>query len=114
MSKLVLLALPWLALLAWAEDVHLEWDITWVWAAPDGFARPLIGINGEWPCPQVDVNLGDRVIVDVYNDLGNQTTGIHWHGFHQYMTGMMDGSSEVTQCPIPPGEKMRYEFMVSR
>lgn len=102
----------WLAQLAVAKDVYLSWNVTWVNAAPDGFERPVIGINGQWPCPQIDVDLGDRLIVDLYNGLGDQSTGIHWHGFSQYMTGVMDGSSEVTQCPLPPGQHMRYDFQV--
>ena len=95
-----------------ANLVYYNWHITWVHAAPDGFSRPVIGINGQWPCPQVDVNKGDQLVIDVYNDLGNQSTGIHWHGLHQYMTGYMDGTSGVTQCPIPPGQHMRYEVDV--
>lgn len=97
-----------------SKVVHLEWDITWVNAAPDGFERPVIGINGQWPCPQVDLDFGDRLIVDVYNSLGNQSTGIHWHGLHMYMTGVMDGATGATQCPIPPGQHMRYDFQVRR
>ncbi|CAI7570555.1 unnamed protein product [Penicillium pancosmium] len=97
-----------------AKDVYLDWNVTWVNASPDGFERPVIGINNQWPCPQVDVNVGDRVIVDVYNGLGNQSTGIHWHGFHQYGTGIMDGSTSVTQCPIPPGQHMQYHFDVNQ
>ncbi|KAJ5742882.1 Multicopper oxidase abr1 [Penicillium manginii] len=97
-----------------AKDVHLDWNVTWVNASPDGFERPVIGINDQWPCPQVDVEVGDRVIVDVYNGLGNQSTGIHWHGFRQYGTGVMDGSTSVTQCPIPPGQHMQYHFDVNQ
>lgn len=110
----VLLLASWAAKLAAAKDVFLDWNITWVNAAPDGFERPVIGINGQWPCPQIDVDVGDRLIVDVYNGLGNQSTGIHWHGFHQYATGVMDGSSDVTQCPLAPGQHMQYHFDVSR
>ncbi|EAW14605.1 multicopper oxidase abr1 [Aspergillus clavatus NRRL 1] len=102
------------ASLAAAKDVYLDWNITWVWTAPDGFARPMIGINDQWPCPLVEADLGDRMIVDVHNGLGNQSTGLHWHGFRQYMTGTMDGSNEVTQCPLPPGSSMRYEFDVNQ
>ncbi|QKX61289.1 uncharacterized protein TRUGW13939_08437 [Talaromyces rugulosus] len=97
-----------------AKDVYLYWNITWVNAAPDGFERPVIGINGEWPCPQVDVDVGDRLIVDVENSLGNQSTGIHWHGMHQYMTATMDGSSGVTQCPVAPGSIIRYDFITDQ
>ncbi|KAJ5176867.1 Multicopper oxidase abr1 [Penicillium canariense] len=115
MGKFNLLLLAgFAAKLAAAKDVYLNWNVTWVNASPDGYTRPVIGINGQWPCPQVDVELGDRVIVDVYNGLGNQSTGIHWHGFHQYHTGVMDGSSSVTQCPLAPGQHMQYNFIVNQ
>ncbi|KAJ5223687.1 Multicopper oxidase abr1 [Penicillium chermesinum] len=114
MAKLTFLLLAGAATLAAAKDVYLNWNVTWVNAAPDGFERPVIGINGQWPCPQIDVDLGDRLIVDVHNGLGNQSTGVHWHGIHQYATGVMDGASGVTQCPIPPGEHMQYHFEVNQ
>lgn len=98
--------------IVFAKDVYYDWHITWVNASPDGYERPVIGINNQWPCPQIDVDLGDRLIIDVKNDLGNQTTGIHWHGLHQYMTGYMDGAPGATQCPIQPGQSMRYEVNV--
>lgn len=100
--------------IGYADYVHLEWNITWVRAAPDGFSRPMIGINHQWPCPQVDVNLGDIIVADVYNGLGNESTSIHWHGFHQNTTNMMDGAVGVTQCAIPPGQSLRYEFAVCK
>ncbi|KAL4892278.1 Cupredoxin [Aspergillus ambiguus] len=110
--SLVLIALQ--VLLVSGKDVYLNWTITWVKAAPDGYERPLIGINGKWPCPLVEADLGDYIIADVYNDLKNESTGIHWHGFHQYMTNAMDGANDVTQCAIPPGGRMRYRFMVNQ
>ncbi|KAJ5451547.1 Multicopper oxidase type 2 [Penicillium cf. griseofulvum] len=114
MAKFSLLALATLAGLATAKDVYLKWNVTWVNAAPDGFERPVIGINGQWPCPQIDVNLGDQLIVDVYNGLGNESTAIHWHGIHQYGSGVMDGAVGVTQCPIAPGSHMQYHFDVNQ
>lgn len=99
--------------IAAAKDVYLYWNITWVNAAPDGFERPVIGINGQWPCPQVEVDVGDRLIVDVENSLGNQSTGIHWHGMHQHTTAVMDGSIGVSQCSVAPGSVIRYDFIVS-
>jgi iron transport multicopper oxidase len=111
--SLTLLLVSGLVQFVAAKDVYLQWNVTWVNAAPDGYERPVIGINNEWPCPQVDVDVGDRLIVDVTNGLGNQSTAIHWHGLHQYTTGTMDGSSSVSQCPVPPGSTIRYDFTVS-
>lgn len=96
-----------------SKTVTYDWNITWVIASPDGFARPVIGINGEWPCPAVHVDLGDRLVVNVNNALGNESTSLHWHGIHQYGTASMDGASGASQCPIPPGSQLTYNFTVS-
>ena len=44
-----------LAGLGSAAVVEYDWDITWVNAAPDGFMRPVVGVNNEWPCPRKSV-----------------------------------------------------------
>ncbi|KAI1875618.1 uncharacterized protein JN550_001904 [Neoarthrinium moseri] len=108
--------LPTLALLAqaagtWASTVTYEWDVTWVNASPDGFERPVIGINGEWPCPPIKANVGDTILINMTNSLGNQTTGLHFHGINQINTNFMDGASMVNQCPVLPGSSMTYEFV---
>ena len=96
---------------ALAEVVRYNWDISWVRGNPDGVERPVIGINGKWPCPPIEASVGDRVIIDVTNSLGNETTGIHFHGLFQRNTNSMDGPTGVTQCPIPPGSKFTYDFV---
>lgn len=112
LAFLALLAATYLAT-AGAQISEYYWDITWVWASPDGFARPVIGINGQWPCPTIHVEKGGRLIVHINNKLGNETTSIHWHGLFQAGSGTMDGPSGVTQCPIPPGQTFTYDFEVS-
>ncbi|KAJ9145434.1 WSC domain-containing protein [Pleurostoma richardsiae] len=87
-----------------------NWNITWVRGAPDGVARPFVGINGQWPCPPLEVNLGDTIKINVYNALGNESTAIHFHGIFQEGTNFEDGPAMVTQCPIPPGEIFVYQF----
>lgn len=69
--------------IAFTKVHYFDWNITWVTACPDGYCRPVIGINHQWPCPQVDVDLGDRLVVKMVNELGNQSTSLHWHGIHQ-------------------------------
>lgn len=80
------------------------WDVEWVRAAPDGFSRPVIGINGQWPPPVLEAQLGEKVTVWVKNKLGNETTSIHWHGIRQTNSGTSDGPAGVSQCPIVPGQ----------
>lgn len=97
-----------------AGNVTYDFKIGWLTANPDGAkARPVIGINGQWPIPIITANVGDRVIVNVENDLGNQSTSLHFHGLYQNGTTDMDGSASVTQCPIPPGATFTYDFEVS-
>jgi iron transport multicopper oxidase len=112
-----------------AATVVYNWAITWVEASPDGFKRPviglsslltaactncIIGVNHQWPCPTISVNLGDQIVVNVVNELGNETIGIHFHGQYQTGTATMDGPQGVNQCPILPGESFTYNFTVSR
>ena len=102
------------AQLALAATVTYNWDVTWVSVNPDGRkVRPAVGINGQWPCPTINVNVGDRLIVNLVNKLGNETTSIHWHGLKQQGSSSMDGPVGVTQCPIPPGGSFTYDFVVS-
>ncbi|KKA30055.1 hypothetical protein TD95_003583, partial [Thielaviopsis punctulata] len=101
----ILAALP-----AAAKVLQYDWDITWVDRAPHGVHRPVIGVNGEWPNPTIRGNVGDTVVVNVFNALGNQTTSLHWHGMYMTDTPHMDGASAVSQCPILPGQNFTYEF----
>ena len=112
-SLLPALASVLLASRALAATVTANWDVTWINAFPDGFARPVIGINGAWPCPTLEANAGDTVVLTLNNQLGNETTGLHFHGIDQVQTTWMDGPSGVTQCPVPPGSSITYTFVVS-
>ena len=99
---------------ATAATVTHDFNITWVTANPDGaFHRPVVGINGQWPLPQIDVTVGDRVVVNVLNQLGNRTTSLHFHGLYMNGSTEMDGPVGVTQCAIPPGGSFTYDFQVS-
>jgi iron transport multicopper oxidase len=110
-SFIFLLSLTSIAL---ARTVTYNWSIDYVTAAPDGFSRQVIGINGQWPCPPIEATVGDTVVVHVYNNLGTESTGIHFHGISQFGTQVMDGPTGVTQCPIPPGSSFTYTFNVSQ
>ncbi|KAG0647818.1 Cell surface ferroxidase fetC [Hyphodiscus hymeniophilus] len=98
-----------------AATVVYDFNITWVLANPDGaFTRPTIGINNAWPLPIMTATKGDNVIVNVDNQLGNQTTTLHFHGLFMNGTTEMDGPSQVSQCPIPPGSKFTYNFTLTQ
>ena len=55
-----------------AATVTHDFNVTWVTSNPDGlFERPTIGINGQWPVPQITAAVGDNVEIRVHNLLGN-------------------------------------------
>ncbi|PVH88865.1 multicopper oxidase [Cadophora sp. DSE1049] len=97
-----------------SRTVTYNWDVSWVTASPDGYSRPVIGINGRWPCPPISVEIGDRVVVNLRNQLGNETTSLHFHGLFQTGSNTMDGPAGVTQCPIPPGDRFTYDFIIQQ
>jgi hypothetical protein len=105
----------WLVLfgLAGATTQTYDFNVTWVTANPDGlYERPVIGINGQWPIPIINTTVGDRVIIHLHNQLGNETTSLHFHGFFQNGTTEMDGPTAVTQCAVAPGSSITYNFTV--
>ncbi|KAJ0117876.1 diphenol oxidase [Diaporthe amygdali] len=81
-------------------------------AAPDGFWKPMVLVNGQSPGPLIEAGTGDTVRVRVANHLPNATTSVHFHGIDQRRTNWMDGVAGVTQCGIPPGGEWTYEFVV--
>mgnify|MGYP006258681713 CR=1 FL=1 len=73
----------------------------------DGLDVEVWSYNGTVPGPELRVQLGDTVVVNLDNQLP-QATSIHWHGVR--VPNAMDGVPGVNQDPIAPGESFRYEF----
>lgn len=87
----------------------------------------MLLINGQYPGPLIRMNRGDRLLVNVTNQMSNATT-VHWHGIvsasnspsilssdifqFQNGTNYMDGTSGITQCPIPAGSSFLYNVTV--
>ncbi len=67
----------------------------------------LWGFNGTSPGPTIQVTEGDRVRVIVENHLP-EATSMHWHGFEVPVA--MDGTPDISQRPIKPGERFIYEW----
>lgn len=88
----------------------------------------MLFINGKFPGPLIEVNRGDRLVVNVTNHLSKNSTTIHWHGLFQNGTNWFDGTAGksgvdpacipahrflgVTQCGIPPGKSLVYNFTI--
>ncbi|OTA57172.1 multicopper oxidase [Hypoxylon sp. EC38] len=114
----IVLPIAWTATLlglSTAKTVTYNFNIGWVTSNPDGaYDRPTIGINGEWPIPRIEVDVGDTVVIQATNQLGNQSTSLHFHGLYQNGTTHMDGPSQVSQCAIAPGSSFTYNFTVNQ
>lgn len=47
-----------------------DWNVEWLRRNPDGLAeRAVIGINGQWPLPLINITKGDRVVVNLHNQV---------------------------------------------
>ncbi|KAI0063945.1 hypothetical protein BV25DRAFT_1801547 [Artomyces pyxidatus] len=92
-----------------AQTREYNFSVGLVEGAPDGFQRTMLVVNGMYPGPTIEANQGDRLIVNVQNNLPNATS-IHWHGLYQNGTNWYDGTSGITECGIPPGQSLTYNF----
>ncbi len=63
--------------------------------------------NQQVPGPQIRVDEGDELRINVTNNLDDPTS-VHWHGL--ILPNSMDGAADITQAPIEPGETFTYEF----
>ncbi len=95
-------------------DGTKEYDLTVAitsWEVEPGRVVESWSYNGMVPGPEIRVDVGDKVRVNVQNDLP-LSTDIHWHGIPT--PNAMDGVSSITQEPIQPGESFVYEFVAER
>lgn len=100
---------------SWTKTVTYDFNVSWVEANPDGlFPRKVVGVNGQWPLPIINVDKGDQLVVKMYNGLGDKSASIHFHGMFQNGTNNMDGASMITQCPVAPGSSFTYNFTVNQ
>ena len=66
----------------------------------------MYGYNGQYPGPLIKAKRGSTVIVEFKNEIEMPTT-VHWHGLR--LDNRFDGVPDVTQAPVLPGERFRYE-----
>jgi CopA family copper-resistance protein len=76
-----------------------------------GRDRLATAINGSVPAPVLRWKQGERVTLDVTNNLAVDSS-IHWHGL--ILPSAMDGVPHISEnfAGIKPGETFRYEFDV--
>ncbi|XP_071446243.1 uncharacterized protein [Hetaerina americana] len=76
----------------------------------DGFEKGILTANRQIPGPSIQVCEGDRVVIDVDNQMQGMEVTIHWHGLWQQGSQYYDGVPYVTQCPISEGSTFRYQY----
>ena len=77
------------------------------WNILPGEQVEAYAFNRQVPGPRIRVTEGDRVRINVNNELP-EATSVHWHGM--VLPNGMDGPADVTQKPIEPRETFTYEF----
>ncbi|KAK4703885.1 hypothetical protein P7C70_g2329, partial [Phenoliferia sp. Uapishka_3] len=82
-------------------------------AAPDGFPRQCILVNGTLPGPTLVLDEGDQVEITVLNSASKNIT-IHWHGIEQHHTPWSDGVAGITQFSIKPNDTFVYAWKASK
>ncbi len=95
------------------QDRVYNWTLTQVLSNPAGVTKQMRLVNGIFPGPLVEANIGDRVIVHINNQMPVPTT-IHWHGQYQRGSNEMDGSAGITECGIAPGSTFTYNWTVQQ
>lgn len=78
------------------------------WEVSPGEIVDAWAYNGQVPGPQIRLDIGDNVQIELTN-LTPMGTDIHFHGIHT--PNDQDGVSPYTQDPIASGETFTYEFV---
>jgi hypothetical protein len=74
------------------------WNLTYVQDVnPDGLAaRRVIGVNGTWPPPPIDVQAVDTLLVHATNSL-ETVSSLHHHGMFFNASSWNDGAVGVSE-----------------
>ncbi|KAF4367558.1 hypothetical protein CsatB_024785 [Cannabis sativa] len=90
--------------------VFYDWSVSYINASPLGPKQKVIGINGQFPGPILNVTTNWNVVVNVKNHL-DEPLLITWNGVQHRKNSWQDGVSG-TNCPIPAGWNWTYDFQV--
>uniref|UniRef100_A0A0D9XLC1 Monocopper oxidase-like protein SKU5 n=1 Tax=Leersia perrieri TaxID=77586 RepID=A0A0D9XLC1_9ORYZ len=90
-----------------ATEKHNDSGFDWF---DQQFDFEVIGINGKFPGPTVNISTNWNVVVNVLNDL-DEPLLITWNGIQHRKNCWQDGVLG-TNCPIPSGWNWTYEFQV--
>jgi manganese oxidase len=83
----------------------IRWNIL-PWKTVTAYA-----VNQQVPGPRLELTEGDHVRINFTNHLPDSAT-MHWHGL--IVPNRSDGPGYITQIPVAPGGRYRYEFIVQQ
>jgi len=96
-----------------ATTIKQTWRITSGTRRPDGVLKRVYLINDAFPGPTLEVRSGDRLVINVQNELEeDEEVLIHWHGLSMRGANNMDGAASITQAPIESGRSFVYDFTI--
>ncbi|KAL6564947.1 Monocopper oxidase-like protein sku5 [Orobanche minor] len=90
--------------------VFYDWTVSYITVSPLGVKQQVIGIDGRFPGPILNVTTNWNVVVNVKNNL-DEPFLMTWNGIQQRKNSWQDGVSG-TNCPIPAGWNWTYQFQV--
>ncbi|KAM1892115.1 hypothetical protein ACFX14_035308 [Malus domestica] len=90
--------------------VFYDWTVSYITASPLGVKQRVIGINGQFPGPILNVTTNWNVVINVKNNL-DEPLLLTWNGIQNRKNSWQDGVSG-TNCPIHAGWNWTYEFQV--
>ncbi|GMN50197.1 hypothetical protein TIFTF001_019357 [Ficus carica] len=90
--------------------VFYDWTVSYITSSPLGLKQKVIGINGQFPGPILNVTTNWNVVVNVKNNL-DEPLLLTWNGIQHRKNSWQDGVSG-TNCPIPAGWNWTYQFQV--
>ena len=96
-----------------AAVIEHNFTIGYFIASPDGIPVTVLGINNQIPSPSIVVNQGDTLVINVINNDPVHSHSLHWHGLTQKGSPEMDGVVGVTQCGLPPSQRMTYRLTIN-
>ncbi|ESR61226.1 hypothetical protein CICLE_v10017765mg [Citrus x clementina] len=79
--------------------VFYDWTISFITASPLGDKQQVIGINGQFPGPILNVTTNWNVVVNAKNDL-DEPLLLTWTGVQHRKNSWQDGVLGAN-CPIP-------------
>lgn len=89
---------------------YFDWTVSYLSSSPLGSKQQVIGINGLFPGPILNITTNWNIVINVKNEL-DEPLLLTWNGIQHRKNSWQDGVLG-TNCPIPAGWNWTYQFQV--